>query len=150
MATSYDNRETCGLIVPSSCSPYTGYIPESAQDDIQCKPNVNDIIKNIYDQLEDLKNFVDISDVDFDCLDESIETLSQAFQQIVNKICQESSSPELQNVEDYAFPIDLSGIQVPACESKPSYTIEEIFLNILSSIDNMQQEITNIKTILNI
>ena len=53
---SYDNRETCVNILPSSCIPYVGYINNSIKPLIlECRPNLNDILKGLQDYIDNIK-----------------------------------------------------------------------------------------------
>lgn len=155
---SYDNRETCTVVVPSSCVPYVGYISEIIVEDMpECKPNINDVIKSIQLLLERMKaSLGDNTTLDEACLDidpalDSQKTINQTF---INEICTIKDQIALLggaiDISILTMAVDLLCLEDPSCDPQPSYTLLAIIEKLIAAYCDLLDRVTNIETILNI
>lgn len=157
MQTSYDNRETCGTLLPSSCVPYTGVINDSIKDNIPCRPNINDIIKNIQNLIDKIKESLgDNTTLDPECLtfDPTTVTQSELNQEIITELCnlkdavtalQQPIDPNTINIA-----IDLLCLVDPGCTPQTTYTLTDILIKLVAAYCDLLADVTNIKNILNL
>lgn len=159
---SFDNRETCTLLLPSSCIPYTGYVSPlfTAQTFVPvfpCRPNVNDILKSIQVLLERIKaSLGDNTTLDNDCLtfDPATATQAQINQELITEICLLKDAlaalPTTIDPSTIVLAIDLLCLIDPACTPATTYTLEEILIKLVAAYCNLLTRVQNIETILNI
>ncbi len=157
MPNSYDNRETCGTLLPSSCIPYTGYISEAVNENLPCRPNINDVLKNIQNLIDTINDSLgDNTTLDKECFTFNPATASQKDinQELIVKVCELKTA-----VEDLQNPIDPDTINIAInllcllneeCDPQEEYTLTEILEKLVIAYCDMNTRITNIENILNI
>ena len=153
---SYDNRETCATLVPSSCIPYTGYISETIAEDIQCRPNINDILKKLQEVIDGIQEKLgDNTTLTAGCFSFNPATATQKTinQEIITKLCAaqvaiEALEPIDPNTIDIT--IDLLCLIEESCEPQTTYTLTEILTKLVTKICNLESRIIVIENILNI
>ena len=138
--TSYDNRETCGnQIVPTSCLPYTGYVSDTIKDLLPCRPNANDVFKNLQILVDDIKaGLGDNRKLDSDCFDFNPEEDSQKQlnQELISKVCDLTTKVE-ELIEGQVDPnliklaVDLLCLEDTGYEPKTEYTLTEIIVKLI-------------------
>lgn len=81
-----DPRNKCGSVIPSSCVPFTGAKPSFvSEEDFPCNVNMDDMIKNLSTQIEEILAGIDLTLSDKRCLDYNPETVTVSeLQQIHN------------------------------------------------------------------
>lgn len=157
-ALSYDNRETCSLLVPSSCVPYTGYIATSLVPLLPpCKPNINDVLKALQDLLDTTRaKLGNNTTLNKECFtfNPALATQKDINQEMITKICALITA-----VNALGGPVDPTTIQVaidllcletPGCTVPATYTLQEILEKLVTAYCNLLTRVTNIETILNI
>lgn len=155
---SFDNRETCATLVPSSCIPYTGYVsPNIAEDIPQCRPNINDILKALQELIDKIKDSLgDNTTLDKDCLDFDAAIVKQVElnQLFIDELC--AIKAQIGSVDAPIDPnlilliVNLLCLEDPACDPKTSYTLQEIIVKLITAYCDLLARVTNIETILNI
>ena len=157
MPNSYDNRETCGTLLPSSCIPYTGVINDSIKEGIPCRPNINDIIKNIQNLIDHIKlGLGDNTTLDPKCLtfDPSYATQSAINQSIITELCSiKDQVIELQKPIDpdtLMIAINLLCLIDPSCTPQTEYSLTEILVKLVTAYCDLLTRVTTIENILNI
>lgn len=157
MSTSYDNRETCGTLLPSSCIPYTGQVNTSIEDNLPCRPNINDILKNIQNLIDKINNSLgDNTTLDPTCLTFTPSTVTQVQlnQLLITEICELKTA-----VQALQQPIDPDTINIainllclvdPGCTPQTEYTLTEILVKLVTAYCDLLTRVTTIENILNI
>lgn len=154
---SYDNRETCTTLLPSSCIPYTGYISPSIEADIKCRPNINDIIKAIQDLIDKIKaGLGDNTTLDEKCLsfDPATVTQSQLNQIFITELCTIkdliADLPTTVDPNTINIAINLLCLIDPLCTPQTTYTLTEILIKLVTAYCNLLTRVQTIENILNI
>ena len=157
MPTSYDNRETCGTLLPSSCIPYTGVVNESVQEGLPCRPNINDVIKNIQNLIDGIKaSLGDNTTLDENCLTFNPSSVTQAGlnQIFIDEICSlKEAVAALQEPVDpdtLMVAINLLCLIDPSCDPQTEYSLTEILVKLVTAYCDLLTRVTNIENILNI
>ena len=151
-----DNRESCGTVIPSSCVPHTGYVSPLIEEKIPCRPNINDINKEIQKLIEEIKESLgDNKTLDTKCtnLDAQVVKQSEINQKFIDFICDllnwRDNLDLTVHPEDIDVPIDLSCLG-DNCEPQATYTLLDILNRFLVTLCNHENRIKNIEAILNI
>lgn len=157
---SYDNRETCTVSVPTSCSPYTGYLSSVLfpnQPEQPCRPNANDIFKVIQEAIDAITaKLGDNTTLNNNCLSFDPETATQAEinQAIITQLCLLKTSVESLggaiDPDSIMLAVDLLCLQDPSCDPQVSYSLLTIINKLLTAVCNHENRIAAIETILNI
>lgn len=156
--TSYDNRETCTNIVPSSCLPYTGYVSTTIADLLPCRPNVNDVLKNLQILIDKINtNLGDNTTLTQNCFtfDPATDTQKTLNQELIDDICtlQTQVAALIAGTIDASLiniAINLLCLQDPACTPQTTYTLTEILTKLITNYCSLLDRVTNIETFLNI
>lgn len=151
-----DNRNTCGETLPSSCVPYTGYISDDIKKELQCKPNINDILKSVQVILEELdKKLGDNSKLSLTCLSDKIdsefsqEALNQLFADTLCELKEYINNNTL-DISTATLAINILCLNDPTCEPKENYTVKELFTKFISGYCDLLNRVKTIENILNI
>lgn len=156
--TTYDNRETCGPLVPSSCLPYTGYVSDTIADLLPCRPNVNDVLKNLQILIDSIQDKLgDNSTLTPDCFTFT-STASQKTinQEIITNLCSLKTQVEALlagsiDPDDIDITIDLLCLEDPACAPAPAaYPLTEVLTKLVTNYCSLLDRIVTIETTLNI
>lgn len=157
---SYDNRETCTNVVPSSCVPYTGYLSDAvktSEEFEECKPNINDVFKALQKLIDQIKaSLGDNKNLDKLCLDFDPETVTQEeLNQIyITELCNlKTLIPDAETGIDPStilLAIDLLCLQDPSCEPQETYTLIQVLTKLITGYCNLLARVTAIENILNI
>lgn len=150
---TYDNRQTCGLTLPTSCLPYTGYVSDSIKDLIPCKPNANDIFKQLQILIDNLKKTLgDNTQLDKKCVDfvTSVGTQQELNQELIDQICSIKDALGLLDTSDsdnIMIEMNLGCLQEAGCAPKTEYSVKEIltklvtnYCSLLSRIEALEAE----------
>ena len=152
---TYDNRETCTTLLPSSCIPYVGYISPSIQEDITCRPNINDIIKALQELIVK-SSLGDNTTLTNECLTFTPATVtqSQLNQIFITELCnikqQLADLPTTIDPNTINIAIDLLCLIDPSCTPQTTYTLTEILIKLVTAYCNLLTRVQNIENILNI
>lgn len=150
-----DNRESCGVPVPSSCVPYVGYVSPAIEKLLGCKPNINDVLKVIQDFLDYLNNALGCNqNLTAGCLnfDPATVTQEQLNQLFINQLCPEGST-QAQSASDIGsqlLTIDIGCLQTPNCTPATQYTLLNVLNKLISGYCSLLNDVNNLKNILNI
>lgn len=158
MPSLSDNRETCTVLVPSSCVPYTGYISTSIQADMpDCRPNINDTLKAIQELIDRIKaKLGDNTTLDEECLDIEPATVTQKDinQVLITEVCVLKTLVGTLggpiDPDTILLAVDLLCLIDPSCDPQASYTLTEIITKLVTAYCNLLARVVNIETILNI
>lgn len=156
--TSYDNRQTCVEIQPSSCVAYTGYVSTTLTGLLPCRPNINDVLKNLQIFIDKINtNLGDNTTLTKNCFTFNPTTDSQKVlnQEVINDICTlqtqvsgllaQQVDPDLINVA-----IDLLCLDDPTCTPQSTYTLTQILTKLVTNYCSLLNRIINIESVLNI
>jgi len=91
-------KHNCGKKNYAKCINYEGEVPEFTNlEDTDCL-DIEEVIEDAYSLIEDIKEEIDLSDLDNECFTIPQNTKTkELFQLLINKICeQESTISELQ------------------------------------------------------
>jgi len=154
---SYDNRESCINIMPSGCIPYTGYISNTIKDDLPCKPNVNDVIKQMQELIDKLNTAaIDNTALNKDCFTFTPATVKQSElnQLFITELCNlKDAVAALGGTVDPAtikLAIDILCLQQAGCTPQIEYTLQEILTKLISAYCDLETRVKTIETLLNI
>lgn len=155
MATSYDNRETCTSLLPSSCIPYTGVISDNIKDKLpECRPNINDVLKGVQERLDRLiylfgetKNVECIGSTTGDFIQSDIN--EYVLSEIKKLKCYLNETGTI-NPESIKIAIDLLCFNDPDCFAKTEFSIQEVFEKLVSGYCDLTERVKNIELLLNI
>lgn len=154
---SYDNRETCVTILPSSCIPYVGYISTTIKPSIlECRPNINDILKALQDYIDKIQlSLGDNKTLDKKCLAFIPLTVTQVSlnQLFINEICgikTQIGGLGTINAGTLTLAINLLCLKDPACTPQTTYTLQEILTKLITAYCSLLTRVTAIETYLNI
>jgi len=154
---SYDNRESCVALVPSSCIPYTGYVSNNIIPWLPCRPNINDLLKRLQILVDDTKRELgDNTTLDKACLTFTPSTVTQVQlnQLFINQICAILTAIAGIHVtidpHTFMISIDLNCLQDPGCPPTSSYSLYDILLKLITAYCNLETRVTAIETLLNI
>lgn len=141
MATPVDdNRDTCGLLVPSSCIPYTGYISNNIKSDVVCRPNINDILKQLQDLVDSIKITSDENATAIAQINTTIATINAQIATL-----QADIDPNLINLA-----VNLLCMQNPSCEPKTTYTLPEVITALITNYCSLLTRVQTIEQTLNL
>ena len=156
--TSYDNRDTCGnQLVPTSCLPYTGYVSDTIKDLLPCRPNANDIFKNLQILIDEIKTSLgDNKQLDAVCFDfnPTADSQQDLNQELLNKVCDLSTKVE-KLINGQVDPdliklaVNLLCLEDSACEPKEEYTLTEIIVKLITNYCNLLTRVTNLEQTIN-
>jgi hypothetical protein len=156
--TEYDNRNTCGETLPSSCIPYTGYVSDTIKNLLPCRPNINDVVKNLQILIDDVKaKLGDNTTLDETCLDFDPATATQKAinQELITELC--TIKTQVENLIDGTIDPDLINVAIsllcledPACEVAETYTLTDILNKLVTNYCSLLDRVVNIESILNI
>lgn len=155
---SYDNRETCVQLLPSSCIPYVGYISTTIKASIlECRPNINDILKALQDYIDKIQlSLGDNKTLDKKCLAFIPLTVTQVSlnQLFINEICGIKTQMGIVgspvNATTLTLAVNLLCLQDPACTPQTTYTLQEIVTKLITAYCNLKTRVTAIETYLNL
>lgn len=152
---SYDNRETCVNLVPSSCVPYTGYISDTIKDSLPCRPNVNDVLKKLQELIDTIQGNVGDPSTLNSCLDlPDGVTYAQLIQIIFNEICAIKTVltdlPTAPDPDTITFAIDILCLLDPSCTPQTSYTLTEIILKLITAYCSLSARVKTLEDTLNL
>lgn len=155
---SYDNRETCTVILPSSCVPFVGSLNDSFKEELgECRPNINDILQIIQDKIDSINEKLgDNTTLDEGCLTFNPATATQAQinQAIIIELCAlKETLTELDGTIDpttIMLAVDLLCLEDPACEPETSYNLLVIINKLLAKVCNLETRVAAIETFLNL
>lgn len=157
MADYTDNRDACSALLPSSCIPYTGSLNNSIKNNLNCRPNINDVLQKVQDLIDNINSKLgdntklDKKSFDIDPLTVTQEELNQLFINTLDtvnstiNILNGSINPDLINLA-----VDLLCLTDASCEPKVSYTLTEIINKLLSNYCSLLTRVQTIETTLNI
>lgn len=156
--TTYDNRDTCSVLIPTSCIPYTGYVSDSIKELLPCRPNANDVFKNILISLDKItKSLGDNTTLDSACLTFDPATDSQKLlnQELITEVCMLKTqvqalidgqiNPDLINLA-----VNLMCLQDSSCDPQTTYTLTEVITKLITAYCDLLIRVTNIESTLNI
>lgn len=155
---SYDNRETCVHLVPSSCIPYVGYISTTIKASIvECRPNINDILKALQDYIDKIQlSLGDNKTLDKKCLAFIPLTVTQVSlnQLFINEICGIKTQIGVLNspinAATLTLAVNLLCLQDPVCIIPVTYTLQEILTKLITAYCSLLTRVNTIQTYLNI
>lgn len=158
LSTTYDNRDTCGDMSPSSCVPYTGYISDSIADKMPCRPNVNDVLLNLQILIDKLNTQLgDNTTLDKECFTYNplTDTQKQLNQELITDICllQTQVAGLLGagiSADDIVVTANLQCLADPACEPSDDNTLTYIITKLVNNYCSLLDRVVNIESILNI
>lgn len=157
MAASNDNRELCGLIVPSSCIPFTGYVSAAIKPTLPCRPNINDVVEQLQILIDKINTELGRnSTLDKKCLTFTPATVKQVElnQLFITELCAIKTTlaglsldidPDL-----IMLAVNLLCLQDPACTPQATYTLTEVITKLITAYCNLLTRVTAIETLLNI
>lgn len=108
MINCNDPRKTCGLIVPSSCVPFTGTKPAFVEEeDFPCDVNVTDIIVLADAEIDKINTTLDLTELAKGCLDFDPLTVqvNELHQVEIDEIC--ALRAELTTLQDTINDLDI-------------------------------------------
>lgn len=154
--TSYDNRETCTTLIPSSCVPYTGFVSDNIKEELPCRPNVNDVLKSVQELVDKIKKGLgDNTKLNRDCLSFNPETVTQ--EQLnglfINELCALRENYECSSqidVGSLALAVNILCLEDPTCTPKQIYTVQELFNKLIAAYCNLLTRVQAIEQLLNI
>lgn len=155
---SYDNRETCSVILPSSCIPFVGALTDSFKEELEgCRPNINDILKLIQDRIDLIQaGLGDNKTLDEACLNFNplIATQVQINQSIITELCAlKQTVQDLGGAIDpttIMLAVDLLCLEDPSCDPAESYNLLVVINKLLAKVCNLETRVTQIETFLNL
>jgi hypothetical protein len=147
-----DGRYNCGTKVFSACVPYTGkQLTLFDVSDINCEPNINDVIEKLDSIIKTIKDSVDLTGLDKECFayNPSTVTVAELSQIYTTELC--AISAQLKALQDafndldvLALPItlDLSCLYGTNCQPT-TQTIGTILALFLSEICTLKSQINS-------
>jgi hypothetical protein len=153
---SYDNRETCGSIIPSGCIGYTGYISTTIADSLPCRPNINDIVKKLQELVDQINVTIGDNSTLENCLGIDSENFVQSDfnEAVAAEIC--ALKALLTGVDADIDPnsiklaVDLLCLLDPTCTPQVTYTLVEVINKLVTKVCNLETRLTTVETYLNI
>ncbi len=151
-----DNRETCGQLTSSSCVAYMGYIADWIKDDLQCKPNINDMFKVFQDKYGlFISQFGDITTLDIKCLRDTLIgeiTQSSINQYFVDEMCELKRLIRVSEVDanELKINVNLLCLEDEGCEQKTEYLITEEITKLVTKYCDLLERVKTIEELLNI
>lgn len=151
-----DNRDTCVELLPSSCIPYVGYISTTIAANVQCRPNINDVMKAIQDLMDSIKiSLGDNTTLTPGCFDFDPATVQQSAlnQNFITDICALQTAVDNIPAVDpntLMLTVDLLCLQDPSCSPQPSYSLQTIIVKLLTAYCNLATRVTTIENFLNL
>ena len=84
-------KNRCGKINYAKCVDYQGDIPEwSALEQNGCN-DIEEVIEDLYSNVGDIKELLDVSTYDLGCLDE-VEDVKELLELLISEVCQLKST----------------------------------------------------------
>ena len=157
--SSNDNRETCALVVPSSCIPYTGIVTTVIDKDLPaCRPNINDVFTSLQTTIDKIQTSLgDNTTLVVDCMtsiNPATATQSQINQAILVKLCalQELISGEDVEIDPSTILITINMLCLinEECEPQTAYTLTEILTMLVTAYCDLLSRVKIIETFLNL
>jgi hypothetical protein len=156
--TSYDNRETCVNPVPTSCLPYTGYVSDSIKELLPCRPNANDVFKNLQILIDKINKGLgdntklDEKDFSFNPTTDSQQILNQ---ELIDNVSELNANVQtlLEGQVDpdlIKLAVSLMCIEDSACDPKEQYSLTEILTKLINSHCELLNRVATIEATLNI
>lgn len=151
-----DNRDTCGLIVPSSCVAYVGYISSTIESTLPCRPNLDDVLKQIQNLIDSiLTSLGSNKTLTPGCFTFDPTTIQQVAlnQSFITKICDlQTQIADLPTMDPNTLMISLNLLCLanPMCTPETQYSLLDILNKLVTSQCNLITRVTNIENFLNL
>lgn len=153
---SCDNRETCTQLIPSSCVPFVGYISPTIAANVQCRPNIDDVLKAIQDLVDSIKTSLgDNTTLTPGCFTFTPATVQQSAlnEQMITAICAlQVAVADIPGVDPSTLqiPINLLCLQDPSCTPQLTYSLLDVLTKLVTAYCNLQTRVAAIETFLNL
>lgn len=155
MSCKNERKHYCLEKVQAICTQYKGTVAECSSLDSDDCLTIEETTQDIYDIIDVIKNVIDLSDIDYDCItiefeDDENPTIKEIIQKLIEEICllknDQSSNPSTNPCE-----IDLSecNINTDCLDNDPCTnglsTLPEILNSIIAKLCSLESSINNLK-----
>ena len=84
-------KNRCGKPNYAKCVDYQGDIPEWSDLEQNGCNDIEEVIEDLYSNVGDIKELLDVSTYDLDCLEE-VEDIRELFELLISEVCQLKST----------------------------------------------------------